>query len=614
MTAALISRAPLAQDFPVPEITAQLATIWRERRIRLPLTALGIGLAAIFLPVWVCVVAMTGTIGFDLASMILMRGVTSGAHRTRYRMAMVCHFVMELFYGGVAALVWLSDDPSSAPFAVGMVMTTLLHLSTVRAIHLPFGLAALAGVAIPVLGGNGWSWIRDGNMPGLALSTLCALVGLSYALTAMVATNRLYREAALGRASAQAGYEAKNRFLAQMSHELRTPLNAILGMGHAEMRRNRDELSRERLSVLITAAEGLSTILDDVLDMAAVQEGRLPIRPRIAHPLEEIRTTVALFRPGIEAAGLDLHTDYAPTLEAPALFDTQRLRQCLSNLLSNALKNTATGHIDVAVDLVTEGRTGRLLRIAVTDTGPGIAPHLRGTIFEPFQRMAQSGPRRIATSPGSNGLGLSICHALARQMGGDLVLADAPGAAQGAAPGVRFILTIAIEASASPHLPATPPVRAPVADVAVDAGGGIAGLRVLVVDDIATNRLVAITYLRMLGAQPLVVPGGDAALKRLGTEDIDLVLLDMNMPEMDGIETLRRIRALPGQAGRSLVIAMTADAGEDHRERYGREGLDGYLAKPINPDRIEAEYRAAVRRRARADATDSEGEDSRHDA
>ena len=586
-----------------PEIAAQLSVLSRDRLLRLTLTMVAYGLSTMFLPVWIAALAAAVNLGAEVVSMRLMRDLDPGTQAPRYRIVILCHLVMEIAYAGCAGLIWQLDAPFATSFAVGMIMTTLLHLGTVRAIHLPFGLTGLTGVGVASLIGNAARWVPQGDWTGLALSTLCALGVLTYAVSAMIATNRLYREAARGREAAQTGYEDKNRFLAQMSHELRTPLNAILGMGHAELRRNRDELSKERLSVLISSAEGLSTILDDVLDMAAVQEGRLPIRPRRAVPHDEVRTLAALFRPGIEAAGLALHTDLDPSLDAAAMFDTQRLRQCLSNLLSNAMKNTTAGTIGIAARVDVRPDGGAQLRIAVRDTGTGIPRSMRRSIFEPFRHVRGVGQGRTVAMPGGNGLGLSISQGLARQMGGDLVLGEMPEGGQGA----EFVLTVRLDPVAPAETDAgrRPVDRAPVASQE-DAGQGVeaphgpaeglAGLRVLVVDDIATNRLVAVTYLRMLGAQPMVAPGGDAALSRLRTEAIDLVLLDMNMPDMDGVETLRRIRALPGPRGRVPVIAMTADAGGAERERYGRSGLDGYLAKPFNPERIEAEIRTALAR------------------
>ena len=367
---------------------------------------------------------------------------------------------------------------------------------------------------------------------------------------------------------------AKGTFLAQMSHELRTPLNAILGMGHAELRRTQDPVSIERLSVLISSAEGLSTILDDILDMSAIQGGHLPIRRQAIDLRSEIAATAALFRPQIDEAGLSLILDLPENLPDWALMDAQRLRQCLSNLLSNALKNTATGHIAIRAQRVVRSGQAALLQIEVSDTGTGISADVAEAMFEPFTR----GP---GTSLGT-GLGLSITRALARQMGGDLHLRTPE---MGAPQGAQFILTLALDATLPPKEARQTSTVAPI---------NLAGHRILVVDDIATNRLVAVTYLRFFGAEAIEASSGSEALKSLATEHIDLVLLDMNMPEMTGLETFTALRKLPAPFGQVPVLAMTANTQSDQRKLYCDTGLNGYLAKPVTPDDAAVEIQRVL--------------------
>jgi CheY-like chemotaxis protein len=255
----------------------------------------------------------------------------------------------------------------------------------------------------------------------------------------------------------------------------------------------------------------------------------------------------------------------------------------MSNLLSNALKNTSHGGIHVAAQLIGSATNAPMLRIEVTDTGPGIPSHLHRTLFEPFSQA-----RKPKAGAESNGLGLSICRTMAQQMGGDLTIAPNREGESGA----QFVLTLTL---------AHPPVD--LARAAGDTGlaptlapaqAGISGLKVLVIDDIATNRLVASTYLRMLGATMLEAESGAKGLEILAADCPDLVLLDMNMPEMNGLQTLANIRALPCKANKIPVIAMTADAMAEHRDFYLSSGLDGYLAKPINPERIESEIKAVL--------------------
>ena len=283
----------------------------------------------------------------------------------------------------------------------------------------------------------------------------------------------------------------------------------------------------------------------------------------------ETAATLALFRQQISDAGLNLTLSIAVGVPAFARIDGQRFRQCLSNVISNAVKYTTKGSIYVAVSLPAPDE----LAIEVSDTGPGVSDTLMEHIFEPFHR----GDTLV---PGT-GLGLTISRTLARRMGGDLVLLPSDT-------GARFRLSFALEAAGPGDL--APPETAALAD--------LNGKRVLVVDDIGTNRLVAMTYLRIMGAAPLEADRGQSAIDLVPVERPDVVLLDMLMPDMDGLTTFARIRALPGPAGQVPVIAMTADATDEHRHRCLNAGLNGYVAKPLSPEALGAAILAALRRPA----------------
>jgi signal transduction histidine kinase/CheY-like chemotaxis protein len=567
------------------EISRQLELIRSERWSRISLSVLAMLLTAIYLPIWVVILCILGNVAGDVLSMRYMRALSPSRHPTRYRIVMALVFQREFFFTLPAALVWQTPENYGHSLAVGMIMAQLLQLAMVRAIHVPFGDAGISAIAALTFASNTYYWTRiDTNLTGLVVSTIAALAAFAYTLITMRANHRLHSNFAADRAAALAGDKAKSRFLAQMSHELRTPLNAILGMGHAELRRNRDALSQNRLSVLISSAEGLSTILDDILDMSAIDAGRLPIRPQVVVPKAEIAATLALFQPGITEAGLELTQDIGTNLDRNWKLDPQRLRQCITNLMSNAIKNTTEGGIHVSAYLMPQLNGSSVLCVEVADSGPGIPSNLHRSVFEPFSHSRKAKP-----GAESNGLGLSICRAMARQMGGDLTVApNVPGKS-----GARFILTLALEAAQIETVQETQKGQA--AQIAPESPKpGTAGLKVLVIDDIATNRLVASTYLRMLGATMIEADSGAQALEILGVLQPDLVLLDMNMPEMNGLETLKKIRALPGAAGKLPVIAMTADAMAEHRAQYLASGVDGYLAKPIHPARIEAEIKTVL--------------------
>jgi signal transduction histidine kinase/CheY-like chemotaxis protein len=575
------------EDPVIEEIKRQRDLLVHEAWGRLPLTLLAVMMTTIYLPVWVAATCAALNVAAECGAMRYMRGLVPHRHPRRYNFVVFCSVALEFFYVLPAVLVWQLDANYAKAFAMGMLCITLVQMIAVRTIHMRFGSATLLGAGLPAVVGNTVFWVQIDGYWGLLSSSLALLGGMAYTLLAMQSSNHMHQRAARDRAVALDSAKAKSRFLAQMSHELRTPLNAILGMGHAELRRSTDTLAQNRLSVLIASAEGLSTILDDILDMSAIEAGRLPIRPQAVSPSAEIAATLALFLPGVTAAGLTLHQDIDAALDPVWMVDPQRLQQCLSNLLSNALKNTLRGGIHVSAR--TEAGAGKgdadtLLVVTVSDTGQGIPFHFHRTLFEPF---VQARTPRAGTE--SNGLGLSISRTMARQMGGDLTIApNAPDQS-----GARFILSLglgvapmdSVDSVDGPKPLGTAP-RLPELDTA--------GLTVLVVDDIATNRLVASTYLRMLGAVMIEAASGAEALEVLGQTRPDLVLLDMNMPAMNGLETLAKIRALPDGAGQLPVIAMTADAMSEHRAFYLSSGVDGYLAKPINPARIEAEIHAVL--------------------
>jgi two-component system, sensor histidine kinase len=553
------------------ELSRQYSILMKEAPVRLATTTLAYGLSSVYLPLSIILICYATNLLGEIMSARALRDLDPVKDPARYRSCLIWVFVLELGFSVIPASIWHVDGPYTKAFAVGLAVSSILHVSTVRSIHLPMGLTGLAAIGLAVLTSNTLLWVQLDDMASLAFSTVGATIGLLYPLGAILSNNKLHRETARGRTEAQTANAAKGVFLAQMSHELRTPLNAILGMGHAELRRTKDPVSTERLSVLISSAEGLSTILDDILDMSALQGGYVPIRPKPMSVSREISATVALFRPQIDEAGLSLVLDLPESLPSWVRMDPQRLRQCLSNLLSNAVKNTVEGQITVSASQSMSEAGTPILRIEVADTGPGIAPDIAQTIFEPFVR----GP---GTSLGT-GLGLSITRALAHQMGGDLQLHQ-PLA--GEPKGARFILSLALEETAAPPTPSA-------------ASGAthlfLAGKRVLVVDDIATNRLVAVTYLRYFGADPVEAASGEAALDCLAKSHVDLVLLDMNMPEMDGLTTFAKLQQMPGLVAKIPVIAMTANTTPQDRKVYAKAGIGGYLAKPVTPDAAAAEIK-----------------------
>ena len=520
-----------------------------ERRI---LALIAFLMAAMFLPLAVCAaLAVVDTLA-EMLGMYLLRRQDPARHPGRYIAMMCCFLAAQISYCIIPALIWQMENPFAKAYAVGATMVTLIQLSTVRAVHLPLGVIGSVTVTVSALIGNSYYWVALNDPFSLILSNICLLSGAFFAFITILSVHSLHTRMLQGETAARAADTAKSRFLAQMSHELRTPLNAIMGLGSAELALAQHPDSKERLGLMVASARSLGVVLDDILDLSAIEEGKLPVRPTDLHLRDLICSAVSLFRPMILEAGLTLRVDVADDLPEYVRLDGQRLRQCLMNLLSNALKHTTAGAITLQVS---RSRAG-LLALQVTDTGSGISAAMRNVIFQPFERA----PGQV----NGTGLGLTISRAFARRMGGDLVLLpDGPGA--------RFLLTVGFT-------PAQPPPTSPHATIAVIEG--LTGKRVLVVDDIATNRLVAATYLRMFGATAIEADGAASALRQVADQLPDLVLLDMHMPGLDGLQTMQHIRALSAPASRLPIVAMTAD----HDTALPAAGFDGYLFKPITPE------------------------------
>ncbi len=547
------------------ELARQSGAVSRVESHRLILAFVPFGISAMYLPFWFCTaMAVLNAVTERYAIGLLAR--VNPVSQPRLYVRMLAVFVFgQIIYSIIPAMLWQNPDGFAKSFAIGMFFVNLIHLATVRSVHLPLTTVSLTtGTLLSVIG-NSYFWITEGNWIGLGISTFCLAAVTYFVVITMTTVHELYQEMFAERLAAEAADQAKSRFMAQMSHELRTPLNAILGMGYAEMTSATSPQSKERLSTMVQSARNLSVLLNDILDMSAVQAGQLPIRPTVVNLRAETTAILALFSQQIVESGMQMDVSFSGDVPHYTRIDGQRFRQCLSNVISNAIKYAAQGQI--GIDVKAPG--GDRLEVLVSDSGPGVPNDLREVIFEPFQR----GDSLV----GGTGLGLSISRTLARRMGGDLVLM--PGGN-----GARFQLSFAL--SPVPASEQLPTEAQPLAD--------LGGKRVLVVDDIATNRLVAMTYLRIMGAEAVEAASGTAALDLLRQDPPDCLLLDMLMPGMDGLTTLKTIRALTGPGSHVPVIAMTADATEERRRLYRSAGVDGYVSKPLEPEVLGAAILEAI--------------------
>ncbi len=376
---------------------------------------------------------------------------------------------------------------------------------------------------------------------------------------------------------------AKSSFLSTMSHEIRTPMNGVLGMLELLSLTTLDGQQRTTLEVVRESGHSLLRIIDDILDFSKIEAGKLEVRREVASIAKVMASVSGIYSGNASSKGLLLEVSIDPRVSPVVLVDALRLQQILNNFVSNAIKFTARGWIRMRAELV--GRSGNedVVRFSVADTGIGISPEGRQRLFQPF---AQAGGD-IARVYGGTGLGLSICNRLAKLMGGSVGIESEQGE------GTTVSLTLPLQVAPAGALPAgddsrTPEVARRRREPPTVEQAASEGTLVLVVDDHPINRLVMSRQVSALGFANETAENGREALERWASGRYRLVLTDVNMPEMDGYQLARAIRAkeLAAGKGHTVIIACTANALRGEAENCFAAGMDDYVLKPVELTRL----------------------------
>lgn len=447
-----------------------------------------------------------------------------------------------------------------------MIATLVLGALTADATRIIIGYPSV-GSEFTFLMARGFIWAIFTLVATVILGSATRFALLRAELSDHTETERQLHEAKL---AADEGHRSKSDFLAVMSHEIRTPLNAVMGFANLLGETHLDDSQRAYVTTIASEGARLKSLVNDLLDLTKLEKGRLALERLPIAPAETAHEVLRLF--SARAAEKNLELRLEAQLAGPLVVsgDPIRLRQILVNLVDNAIKFTSSGTVSIAMSWEPPGTvhvTG-LLRIRISDTGIGIAPGTLSGLFNMFTQGDSSTSRRF----GGSGLGLAICQRLVRLMGGEITAQSRLGE------GSTFELALPFTPVAGNVAPAPAANAEPVLSFKP---------RILVVDDMETNRLLLEVFLRRSGFEPELAADGEQAVSLATTKQYDAILMDLQMPAVDGYAATRRIRENEHGAKRIPIIALTASIGLGTREKCLAAGMSDYLTKPLDLTRFK---------------------------
>ena len=400
-----------------------------------------------------------------------------------------------------------------------------------------------------------------------ALTALAGVLGMWWVLVRMMF--RQQRELAQLNKELVNANAAKSDFLAVMSHEIRTPLNGVLGMTSVLLSGDLSATHRKQVSTIKQCGETLLSLLNDILDLSKIEAGRVDIENHDFDLNKLLESMTTFWEPQFEAKGLGFSIDASPEIPSVVCGDPTRLRQILFNLISNALKFTNSGGVEIKVSVERSGRDVVPIRFEVRDTGVGISAEAQALLFKKFSQADAS----VTRNHGGSGLGLAICKKLANIMGGDIGVESAPGE------GALFWFTVVFARSER--------TADELQDETQNEPKRIRkGLRILLAEDNQVNQMVVKAMLSSADCQIDVVGNGLEAISAVLRTEYDLVLMDIQMPEMDGVTATKKIRELDGAKGDLPIIAITANVMAGDKDRYIAAGMNAYIGKPVTQENL----------------------------